>query len=132
MLHHPVKSNSKTQWFLMKVAAFWNNKKKDWFSLEAWLVFVHWDAFKDRSRNYPTFKIELRATVSSGRVYNQWAVVFVYCCGNSTIFTGKIEIRWTWLCLEGSIRYNILFCRHVFTKTPITFFFTNILFHFEN
>ena len=95
------------------MATFWN-KKKDWFSHKTGLVFVHGHIFKDGSRNSITFKIELFATISNGRVYNQWTVVFACCCGNSTIFTGKIKIRWKWPCLEGTIRYDFLFCRHVF------------------
>ena len=35
-------------------------------------------------------------------------------CSNSTIFSSKIKIRWKWPCLEGSTRYDFLFCRHVF------------------
>ena len=99
------------------MATFWNNKKKNWFSHETRLFFMHGDVFKDESRNAAAFKMELFATIGSGRVYNQWTVVFVfaYCCSNSTFFTGKIKINWNWPCLEGSIGYNFLFCRHVFT-----------------
>ena len=97
------------------VATFQSNKKKDWFSHETGLVFVHGNVFKERSRNSATFKMELFATVGNGRVYNQWIVVFTCFCSNSTIFTGKIKIGWKWPCLEGGIRYNFLFCRHVFT-----------------
>ena len=50
-----------------------------------------------------------------GKVYNQWTVVLAYCCSNLTIFTWKIKIGWKWPCLESGIRYNFLFCRHVFT-----------------
>ena len=59
--------------------------------------------------------MELLATIGDGSVYNQWAVVFACCCGNSTIFTAKIKIRWKWPCLEGGIKYDFLFCRHVST-----------------
>ena len=114
ILHHIVKSIRKKQWFSIKVAAFRNNKKKDWFSHKTGLAFVHGNIFKDRSRNLATFKMELFATVGNGRVYNQWTVVFACCCGNSTIFTGKIKIGWKWSCLEGGIRYDFLICRHVF------------------
>ena len=74
------------------VATFQSNKKKDWFSHETGLVFVHGNVFKERSRNSATFKMELFATVGNGRVYNQWIVVFTCFCSNSTIFTGKIKI----------------------------------------
>ena len=68
--------------------------KKGWFSHETGLVFVHGDVFKDGSKNSCTFKMELFATISNARVYNQWTVVFACCCGKSTIFTGKIKIGW--------------------------------------
>ena len=65
--------------------------------------------------NLPHFKIELFATIGNGRAYSQWVVVLACCCGNSTIFIDKIKIGWKWPCLEVGIRYNFLFCRHVFT-----------------
>ena len=98
----------------MKVAKFWNNKKKDWFLPETRLVFVLGDIFKDWSRNSATFKMELFATVGNDRVYNQWTVVFACWCGNLTSFLGEIKIGWKESCLEGSIRYDFLFCRPVF------------------
>ena len=70
-----------------------NNKKKDWFSRKTGLVFVHGNVFKDGSRNSAIFKMELFTTIGNGRVYNQWTVVFAYCCSNSTIPTDKIKIR---------------------------------------
>ena len=76
---------------------------------------MHGDVFKDGSRNCTTFKTELFATIGNGRVCNQWTVVFACCCGNSTIFTGKIKTGWKWSCLEGGIKYDFLCCRHVFT-----------------
>ena len=91
----------------------------------------HWlDPLKE-DRNSSTFKMELFATIGNGRVYNQWTVVFPCCCGNSTIFACKIRIGWKWPCLKGGIRYDFLFCRHVFTffrKRPLlsvllTFYF---------
>ena len=101
---------------MIKVATFRNNKKKDLFSLETGLVFMHGNVFKDGSRNSATFKMKLFATIGNGRVYNQWTVVFACCCGgNSTIFKGKIKIGCKWSCLEGGIRYDFLFCRHGFT-----------------
>ena len=69
------------------MATYWNNKKKDWFSHETSLVFVHGNVFKDRSRNSATFKMELFATIGNIKVYNQWAVVFACCCGNSAFCT---------------------------------------------
>ena len=69
-----------------------NNKKKDWFSHEIGLVFVHGDVFEDGSRNSATIKMELFATIGNGRAYNQWTVALAYYCGNSTIFSGKIKI----------------------------------------
>ena len=76
----------------MKMAKSRNSKKEDWFSHETGLVFVHGHVFRDGSRNSATVKMELFATIGNGRVYNQWAVVFACCCGNSTTFTGKIKI----------------------------------------
>ena len=76
---------------------------------------MHGNVFKDGSRNSTAFKIELFATIGNGRVYNQWTLVFANCCGNSTVFTGKIKIGLKWACLEGSIRYDFLYFRHVFT-----------------
>ena len=93
-------------------------------------VFMHGDVFKKGSRNSTTFKMELFATMGNGRFYNQWIGIFACCCSISTIFIGKIKTRWKWPCLEGGIRYNFWFCRHVFTffsKTSITFCFTNIV-----
>ena len=65
---------------------------KIWFSHETGLVFVHGDVLKDGSKNFVTFKMQLFSTIGNGRLYNQWTVVFACCCGNSTIFTGKIKI----------------------------------------
>ena len=76
---------------------------------------MHGDVFKDRSRNSATFKMELFATIGNGGAYNQWTVVFACCCSNWTIFKGKIKIGGKWPCLESGIRYDFLFCRHVFT-----------------
>ena len=74
------------------MATFQNNKKKDWFSHETRLVFMHDIVFKDRSTKSATFKMELFATIGNGSVYNQWAVVFACWCGNPTIVTGKTKI----------------------------------------
>ena len=82
------------------MATFQNNKKKDRCSHETWLVFVIDNVFKDGSRNSAIFKMELFATISNGRVYNQWTVLFACCCGKLTIFTAKIKIRWQWPWLE--------------------------------
>ena len=117
------------------MATFRNNKEKDWFSQETGLVFVHGDVFKDGSRNSATFKMELSVTIGNGRVYNQWTVVFACSCGNSTIFTCKIKIGWKCPCLEGGIRYNVLFCRHVLTffqKCQLLSVFTKINYKNEN
>ena len=97
------------------MATFQNNKKNYWFSHKTRLVFVHDNTFKDGSRNSAPFKIELFETIGNGRVYIQWTVVFAYYCNNLIIFTAKIKTGWKWPCLEGSIRYDFLFCRHVFT-----------------
>ena len=75
------------------MATFRNSKKNDWFSNETGLVFMHGDVFKDGSQKSVTFKMELFVIIGNGRVYNQWTIVFVFCCGNSNIFTGKIKIR---------------------------------------
>ena len=100
------------------MATFPNNKKKDYFLCMA------------------TFsKMDLGALP-----YLRWSslqqLVMVWTmdsCGNSIISTAKIKIGWKWLCLEEGIRYDFLFCRHVFTffwKRQLLF--TNILFHFRN
>ena len=65
---------------------------KIWFSHKTGLVFVHGDVLKDGSKNSVTFKMQLFSTIGNGRLYNQWTVVSACCCGNSTIFTGKIKI----------------------------------------
>ena len=75
------------------MATFQNNKKKDWFSHETGLVFMHGKVFKDGSQNFAIFKMELFATISNDGAYNQWTVVFACCCGNLTKFKGKIKIR---------------------------------------
>ena len=51
-----------------KLAIFQNNKKKDWFSYKTRLVFVHGDIFKDGSKKFATFKMELFAAIGNGRV----------------------------------------------------------------
>ena len=51
----------------MKVATFWNNKKKDWFSQDTGLVFVHGEVFKSGPRNSVAYKMELFATIGIGR-----------------------------------------------------------------
>ena len=51
----------------IKVATFQNNKKRDWFSLETGLVFVHGEVCKGASRNSTTFKMEHFATIRIGR-----------------------------------------------------------------
>ena len=79
-----------------------------------------------------TFRMELFVTIGNGRVYNQWTVLFACCCCNATIIAGRIKIGWKWPWLEGGIRYDFLFCRNIFLKTPITFCSSNFLFHFEN
>ena len=83
-------------------------KKKDWFSHKTGIVFMHGDIFKDGYRNSTTFKMKLFATISNGRAYNQWTVVFACCYGNLTIFRGKIKIKLKWPCTEGRIRYDFL------------------------
>ena len=67
--------------------------KKGWFSHETGVVFVHNDIFKNGSRNSATYKMELFVITGNGRVYNQWTVLLACCCGNSSIFTGKIKIE---------------------------------------
>ena len=54
-------------------------RKKDWFSHETRLVFMHGDVFEDKSRNFATFKMELCTTIGNDRVYTQWTVVFACC-----------------------------------------------------
>ena len=75
---------------------------------------MHGEVFKNGSRNFAIFKMELFATIGNSRAYSQW-VVFACCCHNLIFITGKIKIRWKWPCLEGGIRYIFLFWRHVFT-----------------
>ena len=96
------------------MAAIRNNQKKDWNSQETRLVFAHGEVLKDKSRNFAIFKMNLFAKTVNSRAYNQWTVI-ACCCGNSTIFSGEIKIRWKWPCLEFGVRYTVLFCRHVFT-----------------
>ena len=74
------------------MATFQNNKKKDWFSQETLLVFVHGNIFRDRSQNSASFKMKSSLQLSNGKVYNQWTVVLAFCCSNLTIFTCKIKI----------------------------------------
>ena len=78
---------------MIKVATFQNTKKTDWFSHKVRLVFMHGNVFKNGTRNTAIFKMEFFATIGNGKVCNQWTVVFPCCCGNSTIFKGKIKIR---------------------------------------
>ena len=112
------------------MVTFRNNEKKYWFSQEARLGSVHGNVFKDRSRNSVTFKMELFATIGNGRAYNQWTVVFACCCGNSTMFKGKIKIGENGHALKAAS--DTLSCFVDMFETSITFCFTNILFHFEN
>ena len=49
------------------MVTFRNNKKKDWFSHETGIFFVHGEVFKDGSWNYAAFKMELFATSGYGR-----------------------------------------------------------------
>ena len=63
----------------------------DWFPHETELVFLHDGVCKDGPRNFATFKMELFAKIGDDRVYDQWTEVFVSCCSNSTIFTGKLK-----------------------------------------
>ena len=51
------------------------------------------NVFKDGSRNSATFKMELFAAIGNGRVCNHGQLLFACCCGNLTIFTGKIKVR---------------------------------------
>ena len=51
------------QWFLIKVAIFRYNKKKDWFSQETRLVFMYGKVCKGAFKNSATFKIELFTTI---------------------------------------------------------------------
>ena len=91
------------------MANFRNNKKKDWFPHNTGLAFVHGNIFKDGSRNSAAFKMELFATNGNGRVYKQWTVVFAGCCGNSTIFTGKIKIgqKWSCFCIFSKVSISV-------------------------
>ena len=54
---------------------------------------ISWYSFYRPQEDERLMEMELFAVIGNGRAYNQWAVVFVCCCGNSTIFTGKIRIR---------------------------------------
>ena len=78
------------------MVTFRNKKKKDWFSRETELVFVHDDVFKDGSRNSATFKIKFFATIGNGKSPLQANHLYI-----STIFTGKIKIGRKWPCLEA-------------------------------
>lgn len=90
---------------------------RNWNSFRAWRSFQ-----KLRYRNSATFKMEVFATIGNGRklesfsfwwACKQWAV-FACCCGNLTIYKGKIKIGWRWSCLEGGLRCALLFCRNIF------------------
>ena len=76
---------------MIKLVASQNNNKKDWNSHKNRLVFIHGEVFKDESKNSAIFKMELFAKIGTGRAYNEWTV-FAHCCGNSTMFNGKIKI----------------------------------------
>ena len=114
-----------------KVATFWKNKKKAWFSHQIGLVFVHGNVFKDRSRNSAKFKMELFAATGNGRTYNQWTAVYACCCDNH-FYRYIIKVRWKWPCLEGgasdTISCFINMFLHFFENanfiTPITFSLT--------
>ena len=141
ILHHTVKSNTEKHWFLIKVATFWNNKKKILVFTQSQTSSMHGNILKDRFRNSATFKMELFATFGNGRAYNQWTVVFACWCSNLTMFKGKIEIVWKWSCLEGGIRYAFFSCRHDFiifwkrqllSVSPTCYFILNINYKNEN
>ena len=53
------------------MVTFRSNKKKDRFSHETRLLFVHGDVFKDGSGNSGTFKMEIFAAIGNGRACNQ-------------------------------------------------------------
>ena len=53
---------------------------------------MHGDIFKNGSRSFTIFKMELFATIGNDRAYNQWTVVFARGSGNLTISTAKIKI----------------------------------------
>ena len=76
-----------------KGATFRKNKKKDWFSHQTGLVFMHGGVFKGGSRNSAKFQMELFGAIGNDRAYNQWAVLCACFCDNSSIFAGKIKIR---------------------------------------
>ena len=57
-----------------------------------------------------TFRMELFATIGSGRVYNQWTVVFACCCGNTTIIT------FFWKRQLLSVHYHSVSFRKFITK----------------
>ena len=52
---------------MIKVITFQNNMKKDWFSYDTGVVFMHGEIFKDKSRNSATFKMELFAIIGNGK-----------------------------------------------------------------
>ena len=91
------------------------------------------DAFKDGSKNSATFKTELFATISNGRVYNQWTVVFACCCSNLTSLEAKLKSNENGHALKVAsdmISWFVDMFLHFFENA--NFCFTNILFHFEN
>ena len=57
------------------MATFRNNKKKDWFSHEAGLIFMHSDIFRDESRNSAAFNMELLGLTTNVQYYLHVAVV---------------------------------------------------------
>ena len=84
------------------MAKFQNNKKKDWFSHETRLVFMHGNVFKDGSRNSATFKV-----YNNGQLYLHVAAV------TQPSLQGKLKSDENGHVLK--VASDILFCRHVFT-----------------
>ena len=103
----------------MKVATFWNNKKKDWFPHKTELVFMHGHVCKDRSRNSATFKMELLARIGNDRVYNMVYVAAVTGPSlqaklksdeNGYVLKLAPDNTHLYICSKTPISVSILFC----------------------
>ena len=78
--------------------------------------------------------MELFAIIGNGGVYNQWTVVFNVAALTQPSLQAKLKLDESYYVLKAAS--DVISCfvdmfLH-FLKTPITFCFTNILFHYEN
>ena len=117
------------------MAIFRNNKKKDWLSNKTGLVFVHGDVFSDGSRISATVKMEVFATVGNDRGFTTNGQYYLHVAGlTRPSLQPKLKSYENGHGLKAASDTISCFLDmlYIFSKTPITFCFTNILFHFEN